>query len=68
MFRPSRRTVLTLAAASAGTGLLSPVALAQGERETHGISSFGDLKYGPDFKHFDFVNPQAPKGGSFIHS
>lgn len=68
MFRPSRRTVLTLAAASAGTGLLSPAALAQGERETHGISSFGDLKYGPDFKHFDFVNPQAPKGGSFIHS
>lgn len=68
MFRPSRRTVLTLAAASAGAGLLQPLALADGERETHGISSFGDLKYGPDFKHFDFVNPQAPKGGSFVHS
>ncbi len=31
---------------------------------THGISSFGDLKYEKDFKHFDYVNPNAPKGGS----
>ena len=23
----------------------------------------GDLKYGPDFTHFDYVNPNAPKGG-----
>lgn len=29
----------------------------------HGLSIFGDLKYGPDFKHFDYVNPDAPKGG-----
>ena len=27
---------------------------------THGMSLFGDLKYGPDFKHFDYVNPDAP--------
>ena len=31
---------------------------------THGMSLFGDLKYGPDFKHFDYVNPDAPKGGT----
>ena len=31
---------------------------------SHGISSFGDLKYPADFKHFDFVNPDAPKGGT----
>ena len=24
---------------------------------------WGDLKYGPGFAHFDYVNPQAPKGG-----
>jgi microcin C transport system substrate-binding protein len=30
----------------------------------HGLSLFGDLKYGPDFRHFDYVNPNAPKGGS----
>jgi len=28
-----------------------------------GIAMHGDLKYGPDFKHFDYVNPNAPKGG-----
>src|SRR6201997_5753716 len=31
---------------------------------TPGMSLFGDLKYGPDFKHFDYVNPDAPKGGA----
>src|SRR5262245_9132133 len=30
----------------------------------HGLSLFGDLKYPPAFRHFDYVNPQAPKGGS----
>jgi microcin C transport system substrate-binding protein len=29
----------------------------------HGIAMHGDLKYGPTFKHFDYVNPDAPKGG-----
>jgi microcin C transport system substrate-binding protein len=30
---------------------------------SHGLSVFGDLKYPADFKHFDYVNPDAPKGG-----
>ena len=30
----------------------------------HGIAMHGEPKYGPNFKHFDYVNPQAPKGGS----
>jgi microcin C transport system substrate-binding protein len=29
----------------------------------HGLSIYGDLKYGPGFKHFEYVNPDAPKGG-----
>ena len=29
----------------------------------HGLSAFGDLKYHADFTHFDYVNPDAPKGG-----
>jgi len=29
----------------------------------HGISTFGDLKYKNNFKHLDYVNPSAPKGG-----
>ena len=27
------------------------------------LSLYGDLKYGPAFDHFDYVNPSAPKGG-----
>ena len=28
-----------------------------------GTAILGDLKYAPGFKHFDYVNPDAPKGG-----
>ncbi|MBV1904357.1 MAG: extracellular solute-binding protein [Marinosulfonomonas sp.] len=31
--------------------------------KTHGISTFGTLKYAQDFAHLDYVNPDAPKGG-----
>lgn len=31
---------------------------------SHGYSTFGDLKYGPDFTHFDYANPDAPQGGT----
>lgn len=31
--------------------------------KSHGISAFGELKYPADFTHFDYVNPDAPKGG-----
>ena len=30
---------------------------------SHGISTFGELKYEKNFKHLDYVNPNAPKGG-----
>ena len=30
----------------------------------HGVSLFGDLKYPPGFKQFDYVNANAPKGGT----
>ena len=30
----------------------------------HGTSYIEPLKYAPDFEHFDYVNPQAPKGGT----
>ena len=29
----------------------------------HALSLFGDVKYPAGFKHFDYVNPDAPKGG-----
>jgi len=33
---------------------------------SHGISLYGDMKYGPDFRNFDYVNPDAPKGGTLV--
>jgi microcin C transport system substrate-binding protein len=36
-----------------------------GAEPRHGLSAFGDLKYGADFTRFDYVNPDAPKGGTF---
>src|SRR5689334_11971216 len=38
-------------------------ARAQEKVFVHGNSIFGDLKYPADFKHFDYVNPDAPRGG-----
>ncbi len=32
---------------------------------SHGISKFGELKYGANFQHFDYVNPEAHIGGEF---
>ncbi|POA17369.1 ABC transporter substrate-binding protein [Pseudomonas sp. FW300-N1A1] len=32
--------------------------------ESHGYAQFGTLKYPTRFTHFDWVNPQAPKGGT----
>ncbi len=39
-------------------------ARAQDRQWRHGLSLFGDLKYAADFKHFEYVNPNAPKGGT----
>lgn len=36
--------------------------VARGE-PAHAIAMHGEPKYGPDFTHFDYVNPDAPKGG-----
>ena len=43
-----------------GSALLTAIAMAA---PTHGVALHGQLKYGPEFSHFDYVNPNAPKGG-----
>jgi microcin C transport system substrate-binding protein len=46
----------------------TPAARAQDEAAAtapvHALAMHGDPKYGPDFAHFDYVNPDAPKGGT----
>jgi microcin C transport system substrate-binding protein len=47
-----------------GLPTFGTAARAQQPEWLHGLSLFGELKYSPGFKHFDYVNPQAPKGGA----
>jgi len=59
------------AAALAFTTLLAlaPAAdAAEGVSKSHALSLFGDIKYGAGFSHFDYVNPDAPKGGTARYS
>ena len=62
----TRRATLALGAAGL-VASLSGGARAQDGDERHGMSAFGDLKYPADFKQFDYVEPNAPKGGVFSH-
>jgi microcin C transport system substrate-binding protein len=48
-------------------GLLAAASGVAADEARHGLSAFGELKYGPDFQHFDYVNPNAPKGGRLAH-
>ena len=55
MIRPVLAVVVACLALSA--------ALAQEPRWRHGAALLGEAKYPAGFKHFDYVNPDAPKGG-----
>jgi microcin C transport system substrate-binding protein len=61
----TRRGALALGAGAIAMLAARPAAAQEQATERHGISGFGDLKYGADFKHFDYVNANAPKGGLF---
>ena len=52
---------------SALAGLHPLIAAEEGQWE-HGVSNFDEFKYGPDFEHFDYANPDAPKGGTLVLS
>jgi microcin C transport system substrate-binding protein len=63
----SRRHLLQGTAALASVPLTkfggAAHAQSEGAAWRHALSLFGEVKYGADFKHFDYVNPNAPKGG-----
>lgn len=64
--RITRRRLLEAAGTAAVAGALPALpgtALAQ-DAEAHGLSTFGELALPPDFPHFAYVNPKAPKGGT----
>jgi microcin C transport system substrate-binding protein len=61
---PAAALALALLASAFGSSL-RPASAAE---PAHGVSMFGELKYGPDFAHFDYVNPNAPRGGEMVES
>ena len=66
-----RATAATVAAPALGIlGAASPIGRASGETQIwrHALSLFGDIKYPEGFKHFDYVNPNAPQGGTLRQS
>src|ERR1700682_4524282 len=69
--RLSRRSLIRSAGLALATPAfdalgISPLMPARAQQDTwlHGLSLFGELKYPEGFKQFDYVNANAPKGGS----
>ena len=63
----TRRHALVLSAGALAAARLNRPAVAQNAQsaDRHGMSAFGDLALPADFPHFPYVNPDAPKGGTF---
>ena len=59
--RVIRASILAL---SALLTLTNPCAAATGTQPAHAIAMHGTPKYPSGFRHFDYVNPDAPKGGT----
>jgi microcin C transport system substrate-binding protein len=58
-------TIAPTLGAAAGVPVNSAHAQSPGEPAwRHALSLFGDIKYPADFKRFDYVNADAPKGGT----
>ncbi|MDE0420093.1 MAG: extracellular solute-binding protein [Gammaproteobacteria bacterium] len=57
--RPTAPTFLLAVAGAAALAAAEPAF-------EHGVSFFGDFKYPADFEHFEYVDPDAPKGGMMV--
>jgi microcin C transport system substrate-binding protein len=66
---PLRRVLANCTAAAVLALSLAAIALPAAAQDqvihkSHAIAMHGEAKYPPDFQHFDYVNPDAPKGGT----
>jgi microcin C transport system substrate-binding protein len=64
---PARRAALLNAARLGSAALAAPLsalAAEPGAGWVHGYAAFGEPKYPRDFTHFDYAEPNAPKGGT----
>ena len=77
LMRTSLYSLMLFAALSIGLSFTSPahanestdtttaqIEPSAGENPVHGVALHGQPKYPADFKHLDYVNPDAPKGGT----
>ncbi|ERP95234.1 hypothetical protein Q666_00605 [Marinobacter sp. ES-1] len=67
----TRKAAFSLASIFASLALMAAAATSLAETPAaanpgpvHGIAMHGELKYPENFSHFDYVNPEAPKGGT----
>ncbi|WP_396623174.1 extracellular solute-binding protein [Marinobacter sp. W-8] len=58
------RITATLALAASACFATADEGVTENLSPVHGIAMHGELKYSADFRHFDYVNPEAPKGGA----
>jgi len=70
VLRATASTLVAPAFGALGAALPQRPALAQTQPQVwrHALSLFGDIKYPEGFKHFEYVNPKAPQGGSVCQS
>ena len=57
-------TIAPALGTATGLAAVSPAAAQTASGELvwrHALSTFGDVKYPAGFKHFEYVNPAAPK-------
>ncbi|WP_084530998.1 extracellular solute-binding protein [Burkholderia sp. WSM2232] len=66
------RAVVSGSSRTAGVAALCGVLVTAGlfaapsAHAVHAIAQYGEPKYPADFRHFDYVNPDAPKGGTLV--
>ncbi|KVN41038.1 peptide ABC transporter substrate-binding protein [Burkholderia territorii] len=70
MTKGSPRAAIARAVRAAGrtaaAWAIQAVLAATAAHAAHAIAQYGEPKYPPGFKHFDYVNPDAPKGGTLV--
>ncbi|WP_321868412.1 extracellular solute-binding protein [Burkholderia ubonensis] len=62
----ARSGVVRVAGRAAAALLMQAVLAASAAHAAHAIAQYGEPKYPPGFAHFDYVNPDAPKGGTLV--
>ncbi|MFQ6551117.1 extracellular solute-binding protein [Aestuariibius insulae] len=75
----NRKAGTALGALALGIGLIATQVFGESHEEasatsdeniiiSHGFNTFGELQYPEGFEHFDYVNPDAPKGGEIAQA